>query len=1476
MIKYEQTLASLIKSVSDLKSLKKENKSIYFTPDNIENISSDPSAEVVYFGDVKWIEPPDSSSVEIALNNEKIDDGKIYNWQAVLLKKFDEKYFISDGIDAIAFNGEGSYKENLAIKLDTGDTLIPYASKSILYLNKVKINNEEVKLGDSNGRLHYFSTAKNDKREPTIKDYRETYEYLSDVKNLDDCYLEGFRVSLMESNETGNAPQFSNLVSTKGNITQIQFIFKSDIIEQDNIRYILRFAPDATKYFFPTLDTWENDKEKKCTVLSKIKINVFKNAKGENNLKDIAKSDGNSQYQVSVFFENSKQYKFKDLKKLAIGIYTNQQPQAVSVSDKWADSYGSRGEILRNGNSNDYVHYNIILRDEENNVIEQFSTNSFIGSIPYISSTNGYSKFYYTVNNQKLNTKLNEKIKPGTNLYNIKAKLNSPIKYINGHFEGYNSFLKGTSTDKLTDCMLTSAGVNKYLSYLEFKDHFFTDSNGIVKCGYEHKRSNDPNNEIWNEFSQKASKAGYTVETDNNKNFILKRDGSIVPLISVMYNNAVISVNRSKLQSFASKDTKQVFLRAFNDTFAVWCNFSRKNGEDDESFIYRWYSNEDGNFIRENITQAQYEAIIISYALSDQRARNELVKGINNSTNYEDFCKKAAATLRYDYSGGCDPMSDFKKDSASLFETVLASSSSKKVATYKVSSIEISCVPEMAVMIKSVFKSNSEKWWQAYSDINRDVLMYIVPTEAANSGVEVKLSAAKLAFGAELEFINFWSARRAAKDGKDNSDKIEQELYGVDRYYDVYSGMTPYVEVSFRGEKLQGNKGYTWNKIDSINYPYIKSLDVDDVGVKTVELVLYDKDFGSYQNGITVSGKYNSKKIYSLETLIKQALKADLSDGKKEETEGETYDEYTADETDLKSDYIKFSEYDDNINTAENLKIRFGYCDCNQPNSGEKIKNYFSKKGSPNRTHRWYDVLNNDAEKNFRLETEFSLKGEQLNKDGKMILCNSPEEIVATDNQEDHISESEKINKGRDMTTAMSYQISYMIIGYSSTLKNNGIEYHIKAIETSNAVLHKKRFLQRYSEINGCPLECLYVLMRIFNENDNGELTKNAPRILLLNDMPEQATDGFNMLVDTSSMEKSEAANFADLNTVGRNDNIEIDPTKLKKISIKLGGEESLRNYLKTKDSPPLYKSVASLLDEFCAACPPRKIKRLFEGEKENKSYDNDGNEIVKEESSISAPLRWLVARSVGEDNKADVNDSNLYIILYYRMPTKLKHIREYTYGPGNPYQTVIKNISIQNKNEFAVFAGISSFVQGATGIIKSSTANPENINTEGTTTATYDSSKLNAEFESGAIKSATVVGSENTVTGDAYQQAYNSSMYSGSIEILGDPSLQFSTLLQPYTYPIKLDVILPRNEMELKGKNAAEMNNVNKRYGTKQNVGLSKLHETSRYYVITKIHHSLSASGFKTTLEVASYPRIEFDILEDPTKELNSAYFKE
>lgn len=767
---------------------------------------------------------------------------------------------------------------------------------------------------------------------------------------------------------------------------------------------------------------------------------------------------------------------------------------------------------------------------------------------------------------------------------------------------------------------------------------------------------------------------------------------------------------------------------------------------------------------------------------------------------------------------------------------------------------------------------------------------YLVPqyqtdevVEAGSTGSDSGLE--RIKYNEVREFVEGFKADLINNSGKNSAGEIiPQDFLDVNGYYDFYSGMTPYIIAGFR-DKEPTNGEYKFNYIDSITHPYFVSLKVEDNGVKTIELQLFDKDFGSYQKGIVfnspaldvtkdvVAGKVEgaakesinkdySTRVYSLENLIRGALSTPSISNSGETGEGEKYQNISGkiDEKNINS-FLKFSEATKYSPT--NLRVRFGYADKNMYTLNKNV-DYYKKKGvytskdevNKPRDYRWWDVtqLLEDKARTLKVYKHIDKVDDEYFKDGEKDITNAEEEQVNTAGSS--VAAAVKENSG-DQTTKMSYFIDCMITGYKTSLQNNGILYTITAVETKEARLMKTRFLQRFATINSYPEEVLYILMKLFNENSEGKNVIACPIKLYLVGNTE-APPGFKyelvQQLDLSKLSDDDKNRIsADITSTGEINTIQlaqknntIKPEWLKTINLNFGGQAALTNYAQfyrnDQKTPSVYKNVYSLLNEFCAACPPFVVPR------EQYTTTNINGEQVTIESVPEAQRRlsWF---------SCNVKGKYIAVFFYYRKPEKVRKIRRYTWGPENTEQTVITNLSIENANEFAVLSGVESF-NGETSKIELRTA-------EGTVFKRNEDG--NREARTRTFDSAT----DSITSGKNYEVALASCMYKGSIQIMGDPFyLFFGANMQPCTYPIYLRVLVPKSEFERRaydtnGEDYNAIKNQKDTFGERGTFGNQQLHEMSGYYVINKITHNISASGFTTTLEVMSYPGIVNDVVD-------------
>lgn len=856
-------------------------------------------------------------------------------------------------------------------------------------------------------------------------------------------------------------------------------------------------------------------------------------------------------------------------------------------------------------------------------------------------------------------------------------------------------------------------------------------------------------------------------------------------------------------------------------------------------------------------------------------------------------------------------------------------------------------------------RSYSREVWIALSNDNYEKCKKL----RDNPGnIEKEKENKKLAQAEEL--IAKWSCENA------ENNPESQSLLNIDRYYDFYTGMTPYVEVYFRtGIKNEnGVKEAVWTSINSVEHPFISNINVKDNGIKTVTVELYDKDFASYskfaiRKDKSFLNKGNLKdEYYSLDQLIKATLRNDFSsntyntnykdergtkeldisftakyinvntnkqeevnisykiedanmvinsglyaskisktdkqkitkdfkDWKKRQASkkekyyykdkiSENQNIGSSEETELDGNYLKMiDENDGSFLSTTNLKIRFGYVDYNRNMTDTKLSAYFTDKKSEvtinARDARWWN-MSNDYGEDWSVDLHT-----WIGADGKILTAsetkNKKNNNVSTEGHNNYTEDGKfgsikKQMESADQTTQATRSIELMITGYKSTLTATGIKYTLTCIEAKEAKLMRKRFLQRFSEIVDYPEGVLYSLMRMFNEY-NGEPLDKDVKIVFMQDEYDDSSLTKNLLVqkyDLKNLTEEERKNvtYTDtFNAVRNGESIRAD--LLAKISLGLGSEASLSNYRQISENPPLTKSVAALISEFCAACPPKKLEQTVK-----KVYDENGEEVrIDPNEQTARPLKWF---SVFDDGKSGESKPMTYIVLYYRKQLKPKMIRQYYWGPNLPFNSCVKQINIENKNEFALLSSVKTF-NSADGTVNSR-INSNNINT---TDNKYkkETEEINSQtkiedvdkfLNSPNTKEYDIIAN-SAVTGAAYDIALSSGVYEGSIDILGDPFFLFNGIMQPCTYPIRLNVLVPKNETELrtKGKDEDVIKQKHINLGTNNDFygNTQRYHELSGYYLIKEIEHNITPNSFTTKLNILSYPNIEKQILIENMK---------
>ena len=610
-----------------------------------------------------------------------------------------------------------------------------------------------------------------------------------------------------------------------------------------------------------------------------------------------------------------------------------------------------------------------------------------------------------------------------------------------------------------------------------------------------------------------------------------------------------------------------------------------------------------------------------------------------------------------------------------------------------------------------------------------------------------------------------------------------QEFNDVDNYYDFYSASTPYISLTFRYRNDRG--GIQKVNINSVEYPFIKSFNCVDEGVKTFTIKLFDRDFNSLINIYNDNGDKIGES--TLEQIL--ALSVGINNTKQENNNEET--KYS----------LAAANYGDVVGTKVsedmqyNLGIIFGYSETNPKLTQENGTNYLSDRASQDENYTKAGntrYLKNGSEKQ-RTHRWWETSVEESNDHNRTL--------------------SDRVNSS-NQTTIRTELVETLITGYQTEFSSAGIYYTIKAIEISQSELSKYKIYQRYTNIKGTPSEVLYTVMNMVNSIFDNE----EEGIKLYID--ESCRNGKDVVIE--DYEKEEESKDED------NVNKIQEP---KQVQISLGSKDALSMYqdnlsnglkeevsFKNVKKPKLYKSVLSILNDLKAVMPPKVVDSGLM--KDVIVTDQDGNS-VKAIQKQNAYRRFTYG--------VQVDGKKVKVYFYYQQPTKFKRIRKYEWGPANGKHSVITNIDIKTDNEYALLTSMSTVTEKGASVISRNGYGTEALKNKDVKYADYIAQP----------------GESTTLEKIAY--AYSQALYKGSITIMGDPFYCFDKFVQPYTYPIYLDFRLPVSQSWSKSSNTNK-------------IGYS--HFMSGFYVVTKIIHDINDSGFRTILEVMSYPNITNDVL--------------
>lgn len=390
----------------------------------------------------------------------------------------------------------------------------------------------------------------------------------------------------------------------------------------------------------------------------------------------------------------------------------------------------------------------------------------------------------------------------------------------------------------------------------------------------------------------------------------------------------------------------------------------------------------------------------------------------------------------------------------------------------------------------------------------------------------------------------------------------------------------------------------------------------------------------------------------------------------------------------------------------------------------------------------------------------------------------------------------------------------FLITGVQSKISKEGLYYTLTGFSISTMKIDKFKLVQKFAKLKGTPREIIADLMVVFNE----QLSSKTDATPIKSPIKLYLAEGTN--IEQGELDP-ETGNF-------------------KELEISLGSETCA-------GKTDMYKSIRSLLNEVCSSCPRKKASEIDSDTVSIPTVDAEGSSgtLTQEKANDLYPLSYRVIENVSEKNQKTGEEkyNEISVVFYYKEPARYKFCRVYDWGMTR--ETIVKDLEISNKNEYASLASFSIYDKVEKKLSSNDISN-QNVGYK-TTASNYNNGfMLTNEVSEVNEKTGKSVRFNNVI-----KESLQNSLYEGSITISGDPFYSFDDNMVPYCYPIKIDVWRPSGlKIDDKGSLASS--------GRKDSQGVAVRSYVSGYYVITSISHSISSSGYTTTLGIMKYPGIE------------------
>jgi hypothetical protein len=383
-----------------------------------------------------------------------------------------------------------------------------------------------------------------------------------------------------------------------------------------------------------------------------------------------------------------------------------------------------------------------------------------------------------------------------------------------------------------------------------------------------------------------------------------------------------------------------------------------------------------------------------------------------------------------------------------------------------------------------------------------------------------------------------------------------------------------------------------------------------------------------------------------------------------------------------------------------------------------------------------------------------------------------------------------------DKTIIRSPWIYLQMIGTKFNLREEGLYAEITAFSVVDSFLNRAKLIRRFAVLRGKPSEILTSLCNIIkNTAESNSFDYNIGDAAEIDALVTEDTSG--------------------------------------EIEINLGSEpdETRRGY----------RTMYSIFSEVISKIPSRKYGTVDT----SAGVQTNGETEAAEQVSKDIPYNYVVRQEVGAGKLKTIMDFK------YLDPVKEPQSIIRTYIWKEYGQSIVRNLSLESQVDFASLNAqiLTEFPdgQGASLSVARTSSSDGTPNSESSTHLGRITDVTKALAADDNYSFAFV---SNTVNDDSDGQKtfgarvasevvhnLNQGVFKGTIEIPGDPFYLFDNKMSPYQFLIKIIVLRPGY---LDDNNNYQGNSVS---------------YLSGIYNVSKINHTIDASGFRTTLEVIRWP---------------------